>query len=41
MTERQELLEEAKALGLKFAANAKTDTVQKAVDLAKADISKC
>ena len=37
MTERQELLEAAKALGLKFAANAKTDTIKKAVVQAKED----
>ena len=37
MTDRQKLLEEAKALGLKFAHNAKTETVQKAVEQAKAD----
>jgi len=37
MTERQELLEEAKALGLKFAANAKTETIKNAVSSAKED----
>ena len=31
MTERQQLLEEAKSLGLSFAANAKTDNIKKAV----------
>ena len=37
MTERQELLAEAKELGLSFAANAKTDTIKKAVATAKED----
>jgi len=37
MTERQELLEEAKALGLKFAGNAKTETIKNAVASAKSD----
>ena len=35
MTERQELLEEAEALGLSFAKNAKTANIQKAIDQAK------
>jgi len=35
MTERKELLEEAKALGLSFANNAKTENIQKAVVAAK------
>ena len=37
MTPRQELLEEAKALGLTFAGNAKTENIQKAVDQAKTE----
>jgi hypothetical protein len=37
MTERQQLLEEAKALGLSFAGNAKTDNIKKAVEQAKAE----
>ena len=35
MTERQKLIQEATELGLTFAKNAKTTTIQKAVDLAK------
>jgi len=37
MTERETLLEEAKTLGLTFAKNAKTATIQKAVEQAKKD----
>ena len=37
MTPRQELLEEAKALGLTFAANAKTENIKKAVEQAKGE----
>ena len=35
MTEREKLIKEATELGLTFAKNAKTDTIQKAVDQAK------
>ena len=35
MTEREELLEEAKSLGLEFAKNAKTDNIRKAVEQAR------
>ena len=35
MTERQKLLEEAKALGLEFANNAKTENIKKAIAQAK------
>ena len=38
MTEREQLLEEASALGLSFAKNAKTSTIQKAVDQAKNEV---
>jgi len=37
MTDRKELLEEAKALGLEFAANAKTDSIKKAIEKTKAE----
>jgi len=38
MTERQELLEEAKALGLEFASNAKTENIKNAIARTKAEV---
>ena len=37
MTERQKLIQEAEELGLTFAKNAKTATIEKAVNQAKED----